>query len=980
MVSNDKKDQSFKRLKDKLAELFQLDQADLDFGIYRIMNAKRDEINQFLDKDLLPQVKEAFAEYSSKDKLQLQKELNQKIINIKELGMDPESSPVVKELRSRINEMPDISAMENEVYSHLYSFFNRYYDNGDFISLRRYKEGVYAIPYEGEEVKLHWANHDQYYIKTTEYFHDYTFKILDGRRVHFKIIEADTEKDNVKAEKGKERRFMLHKNNSIIEDNDELIIRFEYTAPAESKKQEEINQAIISEILNNDNLNIYWKEALGKIDYTSKNKSVIEKHLECYTKRNTFDYFIHKDLGKFLMRELDFYIKNEIMHLDDIDKEESIPRVEQYLAKIKVVKKIAHKIIYFLSQIEDFQKKLWLKKKFVIETNYCVTLDRVPEELYHEIAANDAQREEWVRLFAIDEIKPDLVNFGYSERLTVEFIRSNPFLLIDTKFYNSKFVQKLISSFSNIEENTNGLLIRSENFQALNMLQSNYKDNVGCIYIDPPYNTGTDGFIYKDTYQDSTWLQMIKERIMSSVNLLSSDGAFFMSIDDNESSKVQLLLSDIFGIDNFIAQLVWKKKYTGGKHAKYYAYMHEYILCFSKKMQDLIGFKIARPEKEKQKFIYEDKYIKERGKYYIRPLKSNLEERLTLVYPIKLPDGKEIKTQWIVSQDTYNNLLNEERIEHRKKKNGEYQVYKKYYENDDEGKIKIPSIIDHTNNNEAKLELKQLFNVKEGRDNVFYTVKPVALISHLIKPLMSRKKCVLDYFAGSGTTAHSVIKLNREEGDKRKYILIEMGEYFDTVLVPRIKKVIYSKDWKDGKPVSREGISHMFKYIKLESYEDTLMNLLLKRTGTQQKMLDLESAKDLRESYMLKYMLDTETKGSPSLLDIDQFDDPFNYKLLVGSASVGETKAVNVDLVETFNWLLGLKVKHIDYIEGFCVVEGSNPKDEKVLIIWRKIRELSEHDQNKINAQRAEANIKLEEFFKKQHYNTLDMEFDIIYV
>ena len=102
-----------------------------------------------------------------------------------------------------------------------------------------------------------------------------------------------------------------------------------------------------------------------------------------------------------MRRELDLYIKNEVMHLDDIEHE-SAPRVEQYLSKIKVIRKIAHKIIQFLAQIEDFQKKLWLKKKFVVETNYCVTLDRIPEELYPKIAANDSQRGQWVRLFARD--------------------------------------------------------------------------------------------------------------------------------------------------------------------------------------------------------------------------------------------------------------------------------------------------------------------------------------------------------------------------------------------------------------------------------------------------------------------------------------------------------------------------------------------------------------------------------------------------
>src|SRR5690606_10671288 len=123
---------------------------------------------------------------------------------------------------------------------------------------------------------------------------------------------------------------------------------------------------------------------------------------------------IHKDLGKFLRRELDFFIKNEILYLDNlIDVDDAV--LKQQLSKATVLREIGHKIIDFLAQIEDFQKKLWLKKKFVVETHYCVTLDRVPRELYPEIAANGAQRAEWVRLFAIDEIEGDDDTPGYSE-------------------------------------------------------------------------------------------------------------------------------------------------------------------------------------------------------------------------------------------------------------------------------------------------------------------------------------------------------------------------------------------------------------------------------------------------------------------------------------------------------------------------------------------------------------------------------------
>ncbi|MGC8842116.1 MAG: site-specific DNA-methyltransferase, partial [Candidatus Sumerlaeaceae bacterium] len=202
--------QNLEKLKSLLAELFQLDQAELDFGIYRIMNAKRDEITRFLDNDLLPQVREVLGAYESETRATLEAQLAKATEQAKALGFDdPAQAPKVKELEARYNAAFDIEAAESEVFSHLYNFFRRYYSEGDFISLRRYKEGVYAIPYEGEEVKLYWANYDQYYIKTSEYFRNYTFKLPSGKRVHFKLIEAQTEKDNNRPQNGKERRFIL---------------------------------------------------------------------------------------------------------------------------------------------------------------------------------------------------------------------------------------------------------------------------------------------------------------------------------------------------------------------------------------------------------------------------------------------------------------------------------------------------------------------------------------------------------------------------------------------------------------------------------------------------------------------------------------------------------------------------------------------------------------------------------------------------
>ena len=210
-------------LKKKLREIFQLDQTDLDFGIYKIMNEKSAEITDFLENKLLKQVKDSFKSLENEDKTSIQKELDEAISQAKSLGINPDDSPKVKELKAQLTNSVDISVLENDVYSHLTNFFSRYYNGGDFMSLRRYKKDVYAIPYEGEEVKLHWANSDQYYIKTSENFKDYSFFIGEDenkKTVHFKLVEAETEKDNNKSDK--ERRFMLVEENPIYIQDDEL--------------------------------------------------------------------------------------------------------------------------------------------------------------------------------------------------------------------------------------------------------------------------------------------------------------------------------------------------------------------------------------------------------------------------------------------------------------------------------------------------------------------------------------------------------------------------------------------------------------------------------------------------------------------------------------------------------------------------------------------------------------------------------------
>jgi adenine-specific DNA-methyltransferase len=681
-----------------------------------------------------------------------------------------------------------------------------------------------------------------------------------------------------------------------------------------------------------------------------------------------------------LRRELDFYIKNEVMHLDDIENE-TAPRVEQYLAKIRAIRRIAHKIIDFLAQLENFQKKLWLKKKFVVETQYCVTLDRVPEELYPEIAANDAQREEWVRLFAIDEIQGDLTTPGYSKPLRVEFLEANPYLVLDTCHFSDDFKWRLLASFDDLDEQCDGLLIHSDNFQALNLLLERYRGQVKCVYIDPPYNTDQDRqtgkFLYKNAYEHSTWLTMMTNRLSLDAQLLDQEGAHFVSTDENELHR---LVSIIMGYARkYHGLFTWRRTRTGGHLSSAFNQLSDYVVVSTNPSGNQLFGGQADPD-ESQPLVKASNLRKElrfpAGSIEFLDKQSGIipagtkgtgANPVSCLTHIEIVNGKNVSE--VVLSGPF--VWTQQRLESELAAGARIVIKRAVSLNPrffriPRGHKPFPSLADDYfpvgTNEDGSEELESILGPGPG----FTYPKPVLLIQRIVqsKSFFDKNLTVLDYFAGSGTTAHAVINLNREDGGERKYILVEMGEYFDTVLVPRIKKVVYSKDWKDGKPVSRQGISHMFKYIRLESYEDTLNNLELRRTEAQQSLL--EQHPTFREDYMLHYMLDVESRGSASLLNLDRFEDPFSYKLNIATGTVGETKPTVVDLVETFNYLIGLRVKTMDYIEGVCVVTGTNPQGERVLILWRNTKETD--------------NDKLDDWFKKQGYNTKDQEFDVIYV
>ena len=334
-----------------------------------------------------------------------------------------------------------------------------------------------------------WANNEQYYIKTGLLFRDYTFK-ADDYRIIFRIVSAREELGSKKATK--ERFFILDDQNPIEQVNNKtLIIRLQYRELSETEvnsyeveggsntsKQEKINQKSYGEVLKKVK-DIELKARLGK---EHKNEMpLLLYHLNRFTAKNTKDYFIHKDLNKFLSEQLDYFIKAEVLSIETLEKERFL---DKHIIRAKVVREIGEDIIDFLSQIEDFQKRLWEKKKFVLKTEYVITTDRVPEEFYDEIWNNGKQKKEWKEL-------------GFDIPSSLSSLRKQkPKLPIDTKYFSQEFkeklLEKLIGGHSERSEESydldyllDGLLIKSENYQALNLLLGEYKEKIQKIYIDP---------------------------------------------------------------------------------------------------------------------------------------------------------------------------------------------------------------------------------------------------------------------------------------------------------------------------------------------------------------------------------------------------------------------------------------------------------------------------------------------------------------
>ncbi len=383
------------------------------------------------------------------------------------------------------------------------------------------------------------------------------------------------------------------------------------------------------------------------------------------------------------------------------------------------------------------------------------------------------------------------------------------------------------------------LIIHGDNLLALKSLLPSFSGKIKCIYIDPPYNTGNTGewkyddsvnspmhqeWLGKEVDRDDLtrhekWLCMMWPRLILLRDLLREDGVIFVSIDDNEVHHLRAIMDEIFGEDNFVDAIIWKKRYGGGAKEKYLVSVHEYILFYAKSVSNLDPiFVPSSPASIERYYKMKDDKFETRGPYRTHPLEAtkSMGERKNLVFPIPAPDGSQVlpKRQWLWSKERVMTALEDGELEFSRTEKG-WTVHTKQYLKDKEGNTrqsKAFSLIDNVYTQHGTNEIIEMF----GNAQVFPFAKPTNLIKTLVQVASSEENddLFLDSFAGSGTTGQAVLALNAEDGGNRKFILIEQEDYADTITAERVRRVM------KGVPNARDeqlkkGYGGTFSYFTL---------------------------------------------------------------------------------------------------------------------------------------------------------------------
>jgi adenine-specific DNA-methyltransferase len=785
---------------------------------------------------------------------------------------------VFPKLQEKIDEeLQPFPAFREEMFDKLYSFFKRYFSDSGSIYFRHtpYYQDIYERIYtDDRDVMLFWKTQNLYYVKTDRLFRSMTLNLDDAPDQKFAFDASAVERQSFNFDaSGLQNKRNNEKRNLIFEykgkgEDETLKFAVQYTEGGKKTKTDDILKAI-------------------KKDGVAVNEDQLTRAFRLFERQSEVDFFINKNAKAFLEEQFDLWMYQYLF------KRES-DWTEKRIREMQALKRVARGIIEFISQFEDELVRIWNKPKFALRSNYVITFDRVfsrSEELARKLLAHENIEEqiaEWRELGMIDEQftiesifredeeaapktkkkrakQAETLSFdedaGALESEAIEDADLLPelsakyrFLPFDTKHFKS-LEREILSLFDNLDEELDGRLVHSENYQALNTLKDKFRERVKCIYIDPPYNTGSDAFIYTDTFRHSAWLSMMDDRLEAARNFIQSDGTISISADDVEISNLLALLNRDFGESNSLATLIWDRNRKND--ATFFSVGHEYMSIYAQDKAFLKANKI-RFREQKIGFVEANKKFDELSekhnknwvkvekdwRKWIRSLTDKRKRKQLgrfLKISSKGPYRDDGNINWPGGDGPDYDILHPVTKEPVKKpiSGWRYATAEDFWKRYNDGYIKfgadestVPSTITYLfEKNEEVLPsvfysyaqtAAQEFDSLFGK-RVFDNPKNWRDIGRIVNYLSQLDDLTIDFFAGSGTTAHAVINLNREDGGRRKYILVEANHYFYTVILPRIKKVVFSDKWKDGKASSDgAGISHFIKYFTLEQYEDTL--------------------------------------------------------------------------------------------------------------------------------------------------------------
>jgi adenine-specific DNA-methyltransferase len=786
-----------------------------------------------------------------------------------------------------------------ELFDKLYTFFNRYFsETGSiYFNYTPPHQSVYEKVYaDDRDVMLFYKTHMLYYVKTDRLFRSMDIEV-DGHKFFFDVSALEHKKAT-------EKREIVYEFKTKRKDGT-LVFGVTYSAKGK-------------------------KTGIGDILRELKKQSIrigsenLERAFGVFERQSEVDYFINKNARVFLEEQFDLWLYQYVFSGESEWTEERI-------RQLQALKEIAFKIIAFISQFEDELVKIWNKPKFVLNSNYIITLDRIAGRdmgLARRLLRHknfELQVNEWRQL--------GIVGGSFSKSNVVKGSKGlnakYRYLPIDTKYFKDLELE-ILGLFENLDEAIDGWLIKSENYQALNTLLPKFQEKVKCIYIDPPYNVGSSEISYVNKFKHSSWLTMMANRMVLAKNILSDDGVLCVTIDHTELHRLRSLLEELFSDDNILGLVCIKSNPSGRSTVKGFSMATEYAIFVGASEKASIGT-VPRTEQQISQYNEEDEIGKFQWRNFMRAGGANdyREARPRLHYPlfvsahgVRIPKMNWIKERkcwllterasvqehtiypksadgteytWRLGVETLNERLNDLRVRNSRKGQPIIEVK---FRADEEG-VLPKTIWDNKLFNATAYGTSLLGDIM-GSTKLFSFPKSVYAVEESIRVCKtSSHDLVLDFFAGSGTTGHAVINLNRQDGDRRKYLLVEMADYFETVMLPRIKKVVFCEKWKDGKPAGGEGISHMVKYYELEQYED-----VLRRAEYGDSELFDDPNRDpyhqyvfLRDLKMLK-ALEVDLKRNRVKVDLSKLYD-------------------GIDIAETLSTLKGKWIKKVgpDFVE-----------------------------------------------------------------